>query len=179
LTAPASVQPGAAGDARLFIALWPDTELRGALGAWCGQWRWGAAAKPVTAERLHLTLHFIGGVPRTRLHALREALSVPFAPFALSLGRPALWPGGIAVLEPECVPARLHRLHVALGKALQDLGLPVEARIFRPHLTLARKAGVAQAPALGPRLRWPVRGYALVESLAPAQGGYVVLQAYA
>ena len=168
----------AGGSARLFIALWPGPELRDALGTWCATWPCDARAKRVPARQLHMTLHFLGAVPRERLPALRQALGLPFAPFALSLGRPALWPGQTAVLEPERVPLRLQRLHGALGAALQDLALPIETRLFRPHLTIARRAGSASPPAAGPGLRWPVRGYALVESRPQAQGGYAVLQTW-
>ena len=85
--------------ARLFIGLWPDPAMRDALAAWGEQWQWNAGAKRVRAERLHLTLHFLGDVPRTLLPALKPALEVPVAPFSLSLGRAAVWRGGIAVLE--------------------------------------------------------------------------------
>jgi 2'-5' RNA ligase len=170
--------PEPAGSARLFIALWPGPELRDALGAWCGTWPCSARAKRVPAAQLHLTLHFLGNVARDRLPALRQGLRLPFAPFTLALGRPALWPGQTAVLEPERVPPRLQRLHAGLGAALQGLALPVELRGFRPHLTVARRAGSALPPAAGPGLRWPVRGYALVESRPPAQGGYAVLHTW-
>ena len=171
--------PEAGANARLFIALWPGPELRDALGTWCATWPCDARAKRVPARQLHMTLHFLGAVPRERLPALRQALGLPFAPFALSLGRPALWPGQTAVLEPERVPLRLQRLHAALGAVLQSLGLPSEARGFRPHVTIARRTGSALAPANGPGLRWPVRGYALVESRPQRQGGYAILQDYA
>jgi len=169
----------AGGKARLFVALWPGPELRDALGAWAATWPCDARAKRVAARHLHLTLHFLGDVPRERLPALRQALGLPFAPFTLALGRPTLWPGQTAVLEPERIPPRLRRLHAALGDALRSLTLPVEARGFRPHVTIARRAGSAVPPAAGPGLRWPVRGYALVESRRQPQGGYAVLQAYA
>jgi RNA 2',3'-cyclic 3'-phosphodiesterase len=170
--------PDAVGSARLFIALWPGPELRKALEAWCGSWHWNAQAKRVPAGQLHLTLHFLGDVPRERLPALRHALRLPFAPFSLSLGRTAVWPGQIAVLEPERVPPRLQRLQVALSEVLQSLDLPPNSRGFRPHLTIARRAGSALPPAAGPGLRWLVRGYALVESRPQGQGGYAVLQTY-
>jgi len=175
---PGASPEGAGSNVRLFIALWPGAELRDALGAWCGTWPCDARAKRVTAGQLHLTLHFLGAVPRSRLPALRRALGVPFAPFSLSLGRPAMWPGQTAVLEPERVPPRLRRLHAALGEALRSLALPVEARGFRPHMTIARRAGTAAPPATGPGQRWPVRGYALVESSPQAQVAYTVLQTW-
>jgi 2'-5' RNA ligase len=170
--------PRASGHARLFVALWPGPELRDALGAWCDSWPCPAGAQRVPAGQLHLTLHFLGAVPRQRLLALREALTLPFAPFTLSLGRPAMWPGQTAVLEPERTPPRLHRLHATAGEALRRLGLPTDARRFRPHVTIARRAGSAPAPAAGPGLRWPVRGYALVESCPGTEGRYTVLQTW-
>lgn len=63
-------------------------------------------------------------------------------------------------------------LHAALGRALQAEALRVDTRAYRPHLTLARRAAQAVLPA-GPALRWPVRGWALVES---GPQGYRVLQ---
>jgi 2'-5' RNA ligase len=167
----------ATGSARLFIALWPDPALRDALAAWSEQWQWPAGARRVRAERLHLTLHFLGEVPRTVVPALKPVLRVPFAPFSLSLGRAALWRGGVAVLEPDRVPPRLRQLHDRLGEALRSLALPVETRPYRPHLTLARRASLAAPPPpKEPQLRWPVRGYALIESRST--GDYEVLQAY-
>lgn len=128
------------------------------------------------AERLHLTLHFLGAVPRERVPALRAALALPFAPFALTLSRPALWAGGIAVLEPALIPPALADLRAALGAALLHVGLAAEARPWRPHLTLARRAAGATPPARCAAPCWRVSSFALVESRLPA--GYTVLQRY-
>jgi len=171
-------EPSRPGPARLFVALWPGPEVAQALQAWGRRWPGTAAAQPVAAQRLHLTLHFLGDVPRERLPGLTSALALPFTPFVLSLGRAALWPGGIAVLEPERMPAPLVRLHAAIGETLKRLSLPTEARSFRPHVTLARRARMAAAPASGPAVRWPVRGFVLVESQPPADGGYRIVQRY-
>ncbi len=174
----ASADPGLAGHTRLFIALWPEPEVCQALQAWSRQWPGVAATKPVPAQRLHLTLHFLGDVPREQMPGLQAALALPFTPFVLSLARAARWPGGIAVLEPERLPAPLIRLHGAIAEALQSLALPTESRRFRPHVTLARRAGTATPPASGPGVRWPVRGFALVESHPPPDGGYRIVQRY-
>jgi RNA 2',3'-cyclic 3'-phosphodiesterase len=174
----ASADRDPASHARLFIGLWPGPEACLALQAWSRPWLGAAATQRVPAQRLHLTLHFLGDVPSERLPALQSALALPVTPFVLSLGRAALWPGGIAVLEPERLPSPLIRLHGAIGETLQRLALPTQARPFRPHVTLARRAGTAAAPATGPRIRWPVRGFALVESHAAPGGGYRILQNY-
>lgn len=151
--------------ARLFLALWPDPETRTHLTACRDAWRWNAGAAPVAPQRLHLTLHFIGAVPRNRVAALAAALQVPFEPFSIFFGVPEPWPRGLAVLGPRDAPEQLGSLHAALGQALRSFGWLVERRDFRPHVTLARKATGAVAPTHTPVLRWPVGGYALMESV--------------
>ena len=170
--------PVAGASARLFIALWPELAVRDALAAWSEQWQWNTGASRVRAERLHLTLHFLGDVPRTALPALRLALRVPFESFSLSLGRAAVWRGGVAVLEPDRVPPHLNHLHEALGEALRRQAVPSDTRPYRPHLTLARRASPAVPPPLGPQLRWTVRSYALVESCPQRAGAYEVIERF-
>ena len=125
-------------------------------------------------EQLHLTLHFIGQVDAHQLPMLKQGLSVAFDPFELDLGHAQQWPGGLALLAPERAPEALHALHARLADALLALGLKVESRPFKPHLTLARRAVGASSPAERLQCRWPVEGYALVQSLQ----GYQPLQHY-
>lgn len=160
---------------RLFVALWPDAQVRKQLALWRDQWDWPRGATPVRDELLHMTLHFLGSVDHARIDALRAALALPFAPFELDFGEPVLWPHGIAVLEPKAAPAQLVQLHADLASALRGLEMPVEDRAFKPHVTMARRAAKATVPAGGPALMWAVDGYALMESRA---GGYSVLQQY-
>lgn len=127
-------------------------------------------------QRLHLTLHFIGNVPRDRVAGLAAALPVPFEPFHIPFGVPHSWPRGLAVLCPQDLPAGLGSLHAALADALQAFGLPVERRDFRPHVTLARKAAGAMPPARAPGFRWPVAAYALMESVPGAE--YRLVRSY-
>lgn len=160
---------------RLFLALWPDPAVRHALRVWRDAWAWPRGATPVHTDKLHLTLHFLGGVPTERLPELLDGCAVPFAPFRLDLGKPVLWPHGIAVLEPFSEPPALLALHARLAEALVGLGLQPEQRSYRPHVTLARRAGGVAAPQDGPPIAWQAGRYALVES----QGGdYTVLREY-
>lgn len=160
--------------ARLFIALWPDPGIRDELAAWRDGWTWPRKATPVRSERLHATLHFIGEVADDRIPALRAALHVPFSPFTLEFGHCALWPHGIAVLEPGAVPEPLLELHDSLGQVLARLALPVDERPYRPHVTMARRAAGAMLPATKLTVRWPVDHYALMSS----GDGYTTLQRY-
>jgi 2'-5' RNA ligase len=168
-----------AANTRLFLALWPDPAIRHALRERRDAWNWPRGASPVQADKLHLTLHFLGELPTERLAELRRGFAVPFTPFRLSLGLPKLWPHGVAVLEPHEQPPELLALHARLSAALMALGLQPEARTFRPHVTLARRAGNAAVPPEAEKLVWDISGYALVESKPGNGGGYTVLQTYA
>jgi 2'-5' RNA ligase len=165
--------------ARLFVALWPDPGVRDALRAWRDGGAWPESASPVRTEQLHVTLHFLGNVPRVRVPELVQGLDVRFEPFELEFGHSELWHGGIAVLAPDAVPEPLLALHGALGEALERLGLTPEARPYRPHVTLARRAGPTLAPIQGPPIRWHVDGYALMESKVGDGAEYGVVQSYA
>lgn len=171
------MSPDSDASARLFIALWPPPGVRSAFAAAAARWSWNAAAAPVPPERLHLTLHFLGAVPRERVPELCAALAWPFKPFALTLSRPALWAGGVAVLEPARLPPALAHLHAALGAMLRRVNLATDGRPWRPHLTLARRAADTTPPARCASPCWRVSGYVLVESRLPA--GYTVLHRYA
>lgn len=162
--------------ARLFLALWPDAALRARLAHHRDAWRWRDGAAVAPASQLHLTLHFIGKLPRQALPQLAEALQVRCSPFELALGRPESWPHGLVVLRLDEVPVALLQLHRLLGEALRQRGLPVDAREFRPHVTLARRAPGAAPPDYRPDLRWSVRSYVLVESVPGT--GYRVVQDY-
>lgn len=164
---------------RLFTAIWPPDDVLERLLGVTRQWRWNPEARPTRAERLHLTLHFIGSVPAQRLAELKSALAVPFEPFEWTLSQARVWRGGIAVLEPDDVPVALTRLHERLAQGLQAVGLPPEERRYRPHVTLARQAFGAQPPQAFEPVRWRAdAGYRLVQSL-PGGRGYEPLARFA
>jgi 2'-5' RNA ligase len=163
--------------ARLFLALLPGPAVQAALATHADAWRWNADASRYAPGDWHVTVHFIGAVPRARLGELRLKLDVPVTPFELRFGEPALWPHGLAVLLPMAVPATLQQLHDVLGQRLRQLGLRTDERAYRPHLTLARHAATAEPPA-PPAWGWQVGGYALVESTGDPAARYRVLQAW-
>ncbi|HEX8788091.1 MAG TPA: RNA 2',3'-cyclic phosphodiesterase [Telluria sp.] len=174
-----NASPAAPASARLFLALWPDPAVRSALRTWRDAWTWPRGATPVHTDKLHITLHFLGNQPRTHLDALLDGFAVPFTPFRLRLDTAELWHNGIAVLSPQTAPQALLDLHSALSDALLDLGLQPEARSYRPHVTMARRAAGAAIPPGGQVLDWEIERYALVESRPGNGGAYTVLREYA
>jgi 2'-5' RNA ligase len=175
-TPPATPTPRSARDLRLFVALWPTPAVRAALHERRDAIRWPRSAAVVSDDRLHLTLHFIGSVPRTSLPHLMQALQLPCRSSELELGPALHWPRGLVVLPAAAVPAPLLALHAALAGVLAGLGLPVEPRAFRPHVTLARRAAGAVLPPPAPPLHWRASSYALVSS--DPTDGYRVLARY-
>jgi 2'-5' RNA ligase len=160
---------------RRDLALSPDPGRRRLFALWRAAWGWPKGAQPVGDDKLHVTLHFLGGVPSERLPAFLDAFAVPFEPFSLELDRATVWHNGIAVLEPSATPPQLAASHARLGDALVRQGLQPETRPYRPHVTMARRASGARLPQEGVPLSWDVRGYALVES---RNGVYTVLRSY-
>lgn len=151
-------------NSRLFLALWPEKAVQHTLQVWRDEWTWPSGTSLVAAESLHLTLHFLGNVPNSRLPELVQGLQVSLHPFDLMFSRPQVWPHGVVVLEPDSVPGDLLKLHASLKAALQHLELPAETRAFRPHITLARHAAGVLLPADTHFIKWNVCSYALIKS---------------
>jgi 2'-5' RNA ligase len=98
----------------------------------------------IPADRMHLTIRFIGEVDDGKASMVRQALEPPLAvtPFNLTLcgagtfpkgGTPrVVWLGVTDGREP------LLRLERAIAARLAPLGIPEEDRAYSPHLTLAR-----------------------------------------
>lgn len=128
----------------------------------------------------HLTLAFLGEQPVERMAALHEVMRQTargHAPFTLPLGRLGWFAAGrlLALLPPPCEP--LNALQATLARALCAVGLPVDVRPFRAHVTLARWHGRPQDDALPvvPALSLPVSGLTLFESVAGQSPRYHAL----
>ena len=156
--------------ARLFFALWPDATARAALAMRAAE---AAAvsqgARPVRAENLHLTLAFLGAVPAQRLgDVLAAAARVQSPAFGFTLDHLEHWSGAdVLCAIPQAAPPPLALLAAQLRDALRALQLPVDARPYRPHVTLCRKARAAPAGrplAMTPATPWRARGFVLAES---------------
>ena len=142
---------------RLFFALWPPQATAEALAAWAG----GLQGRPTAAAKIHLTLAFLGGVqPEKALVAARrvkgEAFELPVE-HARHVNQ-MVWVGPREM--PEGLRLLVERLHFELYRAEFIL----ERRPFAAHVTLLRKAPRPRALPPLPRVQWPVRDFALVNS---------------
>lgn len=128
---------------RLFTAFEPPPAIRQELVRLQEALRFLPFRRWQSPETLHLTLHFLGEVDPRLLEPLVERLQEAcrgVSAFRLELGalgafpsrhRPrTLWVG----VDGE----RLLELEAALRPLITGLGIPLEARPYSPHITLAR-----------------------------------------
>ncbi len=130
-------------------------------------------------DTLHLTLAFIGGVPRLRIPELLEvgAAVTPRA-FELSLDVLGEWMHKhIVWAGPGDAPKALVELSGDLHERLAAAGFGLEERPFVPHVTLLRNAACAtQRSLLEQAVKWRADGFVLVESRLLTSGArYEVL----
>ena len=159
---------------RVFYALWPDAGAATALAslaAAVAKARGGRATRP---DQLHVTVAFVGAVTPARmtlLHAAGERAAAVAAPFGLDFDRlGGAARDGVAWVEASAPPPALTALHEALAGTLRGEGFPLEARTFRPHVTLARRCTrPADRREVAP-LSWVADRLALVVS-TPEPGG--------
>ena len=158
--------------ARVFFALWPKPRVRESLAAVTRAAQAECGGRATAAEKLHLTLAFLGDVDRARLAAVRSiASAVTGAPFELHLTRVGWWRHNhIVWAGSDHSPQGLEELVSSLHRGLSAEGYAFEDRPYAAHVTLVRNALRAPAQAAIPRLVWPVAAFALVESV-PAGGG--------
>jgi 2'-5' RNA ligase len=128
---------------RLFTAIDLPAEMLEKLAAFLARVRPLAKLRWSEIGNLHVTTKFIGEWPETRLEELKFALGTVMKtePVQLSVRGVGWFPDrynphvfwvGIEGAE------RLRKLAQSTESAVAPLGVPVESRLYSPHLTLAR-----------------------------------------
>lgn len=155
---------------RLFFALWPPREAAQALARWSGK----LEGKAIPAEKIHLTLAFLGGVEPAK--AIAAAKEVQAGTFELPVDTAKYWRDShIVWVGPREMPDGLRLLVERLHFALYRAEFILERRPFAAHVTLLRKARKPGAIEPLPKVEWPVREFALVNS---AGGAYEVMERF-
>jgi 2'-5' RNA ligase len=163
---------------RLFFAFWPDAATRGELEHACRNAIRASGGRPVPAGKWHATVAFLGSVAESGLPAIQAAAAaLAVEPFELVFDGIEFW-SRPQVLVAVCghQPAPAAALARLIGSRLTPLGLEVDVRRFRAHVTLARKVRKPPEGLSMPPVQWPVREVCLVEFVTdPAGARYEVL----
>jgi len=160
---------------RVFLALWPDENVRqqlvNALRLMPQSALQGVVFRP---ENLHLTLHFIGRITQQSFDCVhRVASEIQLPAFDLNLNRYDFFErAGVFWIGPDIIPQALIQLHNDLGQALINCGYKAQSRQFTPHVTLMRKLKqpVNMPAKLSESVNWRINQFALLESIA-GKGG--------
>ena len=120
----------------------------------------------------HITLVFIGDFAEQNIAELQAAAGEiePFD-FRLRFDRISFWQRPkIATMNPRNVPAELEQLVKSLEQILIPFGFEPNERVYRPHITVARRArSFAEVPLARPiDLEWS--SFQLVESVSTTRG---------
>ena len=103
----------------------------------------GVRAQWLPEQNWHMTLVFLGDISATQQDALMEplrTLAATTAPVMQPLSQVCAFPGATGPLlaaEGHCV-APLAAFQAQAAARCRTLGIPVEMRPYRPHVTLAR-----------------------------------------
>ena len=166
---------------RLFFALWPDEALRHAIGRFAASLPAPRGARLVRADRLHLTVAFLGDfdpLTDTTLAAIQSAAASVRAPcFEMSLDHVGHFAGSrVAWLGPRTAPVALTALHDALTTALHAAGVPLTSPTpFVPHVTIQRNVRAPMAASEIPPLPWRVSDFVLVQSVPGSPEAYRIV----
>jgi 2'-5' RNA ligase len=125
---------------RLFLALALPETVRRLLHGLTGR---AKAVRWTPEAQLHLTLRFLGDVPAEQTETLLARLhTVRVRPFPLAVeGAGAFPPKGaprVLWIGVGSGHPRLHQLRQRVDDAVLAAGVPMDVRMFHPHVTLGR-----------------------------------------
>ena len=128
--------------------------------------------RATAADKIHLTLFFIGSVDRSRVERMAEcASSIAAPPFTLDLSTIGYWKHNRIVWAgtTDCPPP-LASIVSALGSNLAAEGVRAEDRPYVPHITLVRDARRRASGVVLEAPPWLAREFVLVQSVGVPGG---------
>ncbi len=157
---------------RVFFALWPNRLIQQQWPTLPQQLPPQCQVRVMRAETLHMTLQFIGNIPRTLLPKIIAAADkVAAQPFAMQLAKTAYWKHNrIAYATLASNTPLLDDLVSSLKTALNEQGVTYADQKFSPHVTLLRNAEHKPQIQDFPPITWQVDSFVLVESVMTDQG---------
>jgi len=165
---------------RLFLALWPDEEVRARLLKAAATPGHRLSGRGIERGNLHLTVVFLGSTDHARRACVERLVSsVEADSFTLVIDQLGYFPRTqVLWMGAANTPVELLSLVRSLNAGIPECGFTPERREFRPHITLARKviSGPRSPMAVEP-IEWRVGNFCLVESITDRTGAqYRVLR---
>lgn len=157
---------------RVFFALWPSDRQRELLRDTLRPVLTSIEGDAVDRRNWHVTLVFIGGFPEEQIPSLQAAAAeLEPEPIRLRFDRVEYWQRArVAALMPRAAPASLEALVQSLQQKLQTFDIEPEQRLYRPHITVARRARAFEPVQLTRPLDLEWQEFELIESTSGQSG---------
>jgi 2'-5' RNA ligase len=155
-------------DKKLFYALWPSHRQRELLRDTINPVLSAVEGHSVDRRYWHVTLVYIGDFPEERIPELMAATDI-IEPGEIRLRFDTLtfWQRPkIACVHAKIIPSELERLVGTLQQALIPFGIEPEERVYRPHITVARKVRTFPDVGLARSIELSWSEFELVESIS-------------
>jgi 2'-5' RNA ligase len=166
---------------RLFFAAWPPPRTALGLYRWAENAARDTRGRVTRAEKIHLTLAFLGEIEEAKISAVKDAgRAIVGKAHSLPIEQARYWPHNrIVWVGPNETPPPLAALAADLKSLLIGKAFELEQRAFAAHVTLIRNARAPLALPPLPPLDWPVEEFALVCSTLSSEGSsYDVLERF-
>ncbi len=159
-------------DRTLFYALWPSERQRELMRDIINPALSEIEGAAVDRRNWHITLVYIGAFDEDNIPSLQASIKeIPRFDFRLRFDRITFWQRPkIASLNPRNTPDELVALVRALEDKLEPFGFVPNERVYRPHITLARRARTFPDVPLARPLDLDWSSFELVESVATTRG---------
>ena len=126
---------------RLFLAIKIPDQIQDQISSIYIQEAQGVRWTP--AHQLHLTLIFIGDQSQDKIDEISEAIAeIKFSSIPINLSKTGFFKSGIYWIGIE-ETTTLMNLQKKLYRAITNLGIHVENRRFKPHITIARTKSIS------------------------------------
>lgn len=155
---------------RLFLGIAPDSRTAGELNALAHRLAIGheLRGRPISARRLHATVHRIGdgvGVDESTVElAKRAAAHVAMPAFRVEFNIVRSFRNGAFVLCGDEGVTGLEMLQQQVGRLMENAGLGKSLQDYTPHMTLLWDSHLVPEHPITP-VGWWVRDFVLIHSL--------------
>jgi len=155
-------------DKKLFFALWPSHRQREMLRDTIGPALTSVEGSVVDRRNWHITLVFIGDFPEERIPTLLAAAKqIEPGEIRLRFDSVTFWQRPkIACIHARIVPPELETLVHSLQRVLIPFGYAPDPRVYRPHITVARKVRAFPETRLARPIELNWTEFELVESVS-------------
>ena len=159
-------------DRKLFFAFWPSHRQREQLRDAINPVLSPVEGRIVDRRNWHVTLVFIGSFPEERVPELMSAVdAIEPGTIRLRFDSLTFWQKPkVACLHAKTVPPELVELVRLLQRALIPFGYAPDPRVYRPHITVARKVRPFPETRLARAIELTWSEFELMESVSVPGG---------